>query len=220
MNYYNTMKGQISQNDEGDDEVLHTAEEPRQAAAPLRQGAEGLQKPAETSTELPQEKLRTAAHSIMVRVAVRMFEDVRVSRSPHTITNWCNPNSKGVSRLDCWQDPDDHTYYITQESIERVIAEEVTKGKGISLRQPTNMEREDVQQSAAEIQTIASEVQLPAVEHYEDDRKVRHPGNNKDAELRELRRLAVEQENTIKGKDALIDTFQQGMDKFGPPNRA
>ena len=81
-------------------------------------------------------KEKTDAHSVTVRVAVRMFEDAGVPRSPRTIINWCHPNSKGNGRLDCWQDPDDRAYYITQESIEGVM---VLAGRHGYVQQPTHV---------------------------------------------------------------------------------
>jgi len=183
------------------EDVQQPAAEPQspvpQPAAPVQQPAAKEPRPV---TEFPKLKDKTDAHTVTIRSAVRLFEDAGVPRSPRTIVNWCNPNTEGVSRLDSWQDPKDHAYYITQESIEKVIAEEKAKGKYGNLPQP-----------AAPVQQPAEELQQPAANEPE-----RVPQSDKDegAELRELRRTTFEQGYTIKGKDIVIEQLQQAWDKL------
>ncbi len=70
-----------------------------------------------------------AKYTLTVREAARLFEHRGVARSERSITNWCAPNKDGLSRLACHFDPNDRRYWITPESVERVIAEELAKAK-------------------------------------------------------------------------------------------
>jgi hypothetical protein len=70
-----------------------------------------------------------AKYTLTVREAARLFERRNVARSERSITNWCTPNKDGLSRLACHFDPYDRRYWITPESVERVIAEELAKAK-------------------------------------------------------------------------------------------
>ena len=62
-----------------------------------------------------------------MREAARTFEDASVARTERSIINWCTPNKQGISRLDCYYEPNDHKYFITPQSVERVIEEEKAK---------------------------------------------------------------------------------------------
>ncbi len=158
------MEETLPQQNTGTDSDLPQASEeqpqgsatPRQSADDLQQGSEPVQ---QKPTQFPQMKQRTPAHSIPVRVAVRMFEDAGVPRSPHTITNWCNPNTESIARLDCWQDPKVRSYYITHESIEEVIQEEQKRGRYGNLQQPSDGGAATQQQSAEEGEKTAEEMQ-------------------------------------------------------------
>jgi hypothetical protein len=74
-------------------------------------------------------KERAENHTLTVREAARIFEDTGVARTERSIVNWCGPNKHGISRLDCYFEPNEHRYFITPESVERVIAEERAKAK-------------------------------------------------------------------------------------------
>jgi len=117
-----------------------------------------------------------------VRAAARIFEDAAIPRSPRITVTWCNPNTESVSRLDCWQDPKDRAYYITQESIERAIEEEKAKGRYGSLPQPIHMSAEAAQQPVPQVPQAAEE---------EVDQGSQS-GSDRNSELRELRRLTLE----------------------------
>ncbi len=52
-----------------------------------------------------------------------MFEAAGVARTERSIVNWCQQNALGVVRLDADFDPNERKYYLTQESVERAIAE-------------------------------------------------------------------------------------------------
>jgi hypothetical protein len=41
--------------------------------------------------------------------------------------NWCQHNALGVGKLDAYFDPNERKYFITPESVELAIAEEMAK---------------------------------------------------------------------------------------------
>jgi hypothetical protein len=72
---------------------------------------------------------RSENHIYTVREVARMFENSGVPRTERSITNWCQKDRNGVSRLDCYFDPNERKYYITPQSVERAIEEEKAKTK-------------------------------------------------------------------------------------------
>ena len=72
---------------------------------------------------------RTEAHILTVREAARMFEEAGVARTERSIINWCQPGKLGVPRLDAYYDTNERRYYLTAQSVERVIAEERAKDR-------------------------------------------------------------------------------------------
>lgn len=197
-----------------DSDVPQAPEEQQQGATPTPQAAEAVQQPSAREQRpvaaFPQMMNKTDAHSITIRSAVRIFEDAKISRSPRTIANWCKPNTESVNRLDCWQDPKDHAYYITQQSIEHVIEEETAKGRVSDLPQSIRLHAEEMRQSTASQRRPASQVPRDA-EMESDQVPQSHDDRN---ELRELRRKTVEHEYTIKGKDIVIEQMQKAWDKL------
>jgi hypothetical protein len=86
-----------------------------------------------------------AGCSITVRAAARIFEETGVPRTERAITNWCNRNTRGITRLDCCYNNEERKYYITPESIDRVIKEERKKIQYIEFKDGNtrSMEAED-----------------------------------------------------------------------------
>jgi hypothetical protein len=78
---------------------------------------------------VPKDSERNENHTLTVREAARMFETSGVARTERSITNWCQPNRQGISRLDCYFDPNERRYYLTPQSVETVIQEEIQKTK-------------------------------------------------------------------------------------------
>jgi hypothetical protein len=72
---------------------------------------------------------RKDSHTISVRDAAKMFEAAGVARTERSIINWCWPNRQGLARLDSYFDPNDRKYFITQQSIELAIKEELSKSQ-------------------------------------------------------------------------------------------
>jgi hypothetical protein len=50
-----------------------------------------------------------------------------VARTERSITNWCQPNKSGVARLDAYFDSNDRKYFITPQSVDAAITEELAK---------------------------------------------------------------------------------------------
>ena len=70
---------------------------------------------------------RTESHTLTVREVARIFEEAGVARTERSIINWCQPNPQGVARLDAYYDIEERRWFITRESVQRVIAEERAK---------------------------------------------------------------------------------------------
>lgn len=82
---------------------------------------------SETVRNIPHRSERTEHHTLTVRDAARMFEQADVARTERSITNWCQPDKHGVSRLDCSYDQNEYRWFITRQSVERAIEEEQAK---------------------------------------------------------------------------------------------
>jgi hypothetical protein len=61
-----------------------------------------------------------------------MFEAAGVARAERSIINWCQPNRQGIARLDSYYDPNERKYFITSQSVETVIKEEIHRMKKAS----------------------------------------------------------------------------------------
>ena len=68
-------------------------------------------------------------HTTTIREALKLFEDAGVPRAERTLVKWCGKDATGTGRLDCQLDQNEGRYYITEESIERAIAEEQAKSR-------------------------------------------------------------------------------------------
>jgi hypothetical protein len=76
---------------------------------------------------IPNHSERKENHVLTVHSVARMFEEAGVARTERSVTNWCQLDRNGVSRLDCYYDPNERKYYITPQSVERAIEEERSK---------------------------------------------------------------------------------------------
>jgi hypothetical protein len=101
----------------------------------VRNSSEDVPNASEQSMRNRSESFRTApdcseAHAactITVREAARIFEEAGVPRTERAITNWCNRNARGVTRLDACYNTEERKYYISPNSISKVIQEERKK---------------------------------------------------------------------------------------------
>src|ERR1039458_1305053 len=86
-------------------------------------------KDTEDFGKVPQVAERKETHALTVRETARMFEGAGVARTERSIINWCQPNRQGIARLDSYFDPNERKYYITPQSVEAVIQEEIQRAK-------------------------------------------------------------------------------------------
>ena len=77
--------------------------------------------------KVPQVAERKETHTLTVRETARMFETASVARTERSIINWCQPNRHGIMRLDSYFDPNERKYFITPQSVEAVIQEEIQR---------------------------------------------------------------------------------------------
>jgi hypothetical protein len=83
--------------------------------------------PSASFRSVPKTSERKEDHTLTVREAARLFETAGVARTERSITNWCQPNAQGVARLDAYFDPNERKYFITPQSVERAIQEELAR---------------------------------------------------------------------------------------------
>jgi len=149
-------------------------------------------KDAEDFGKVPQVTERKEDHTLTVRETARMFETAGVARTERSIINWCQPNRQGIARLDSYFDPNERKYYITPQSIEAVIQEEI---------QRANKSNEPP----------VSEPFRSTVEH------VKHPRNvnsTDDQKLNELEREILDLKIANRGKDYLIGELNKERKSF------
>src|SRR5438094_6911764 len=89
----------------------------------------GTPNPSEGFAKFGTPSQRKETHTVSVRDAAKMFEAAGVPRTERSIINWCWPNRQGLARLDAYFDPNDRKYFITQQSIDLAIKEELSKGQ-------------------------------------------------------------------------------------------
>ena len=106
---------------------------------------------------------RKENHTLTVRETARLFEAAGVARTERSVINWCQPNRQGITRLDSYYDPNERKYYITPQSVEAVIQEEIQRAKKSS--EPSISE--PFGSTVAHVKHFKTENNMPL-----DDRKV------------------------------------------------
>jgi hypothetical protein len=86
-------------------------------------------KPSERFRIVRNDSEERESHTLTVREVARLFEAAGVSRTERSITNWCQPNKTGIARLDAYLDPNERKYFITPDSVEAAIQEELAREK-------------------------------------------------------------------------------------------
>lgn len=123
----------------------------------------------------------------------RMFETAGVARTERSIINWCQPNRQGVARLDSYFDPNERKYFITPQSLETMIQEEI--------------QRANKSTNAPDSETFGS-----SVAH------VKHLGNNagpaNDRKLNEFKSANLDLKITNRAKEIVIERMQKERDGF------
>ncbi|SUS08819.1 conserved hypothetical protein [uncultured Defluviicoccus sp.] len=137
------------------------------------------------------------AYTMTVREAARVFEAAGVARTERSIINWCQPNRQGIARLDAFFDENAHKYYLTPQSVERAVEEELAKARAAGTPLP----------NPAEVQAPGAEPVPKRAEAEDLPRK----GSGRWEELeRENRDLQI----TTRAKDYFIEQLQQDRDAF------
>lgn len=138
---------------------------------------------------------RKENHTLTVREAARLFEGAGVARTERSIVNWCQPNRQGICRLDSYFDPNERKYYLTSQSVERVIQEEIQRAKRIPG--PAASE------GFGKVQKDAENLQKPL--------KVSEIDNER---VKELERENLDLKIANRGKDFLIEQMQKERNSF------
>lgn len=139
--------------------------------------------------KVPNVAERRENHTLTVRETARMFESAGVARTERSVINWCQPNRQGIARLDSYYDPNERKYYITPQSVETAIQEEIQRAK-----------------KSAEARTSE-----PFGSHNETVKHFNHPPRTSatdENKLQELEREIIDLKIANRGKDYLIDQLK------------
>ena len=136
-----------------------------------------------------QQRTKQVRLVVTVRETARMFEAAGVARTERSIINWCQPNRQGIARLDSYFDPNERKYYITPQSVEAVIQEEIQRSK--------NSNDVMVSESFGSRVEPVKHAKTMAAENAGDERKVL-----------ELEREILDLKIANRGKDYLIDQLK------------
>ncbi len=147
-------------------------------------------KASELFGNVPKVSERKENHSLTVREAAKRFEAAGVARTERSITNWCQPNRQGISRLDSYFDPNERKYYITPESVELAIAEE--KAKAAKVNEPSE----------------------PVGNVPKDAEKANDASEPDNDRVKELERENLDLKITNRGKDFLIEQMEKERNGF------
>ncbi len=175
------LPGSVPQNAEAPFDVPHISADFRT-----------VPKDAEEFGKVPQAAERKENHTLTVRETARMFEAAGVARTERSVINWCQPNRQGITRLDSYYDPNERKYYITPQSVEAVIQEELQRSKKSS----------EPSASVDFGRTVA---------------RVKHPGNTNIADekrLKELEQEIFDLKIANRGKDYLIGELNKERKSF------
>jgi len=162
-----------------------TSTEVPQVSADFRK----IRKDAESFGTVPQAAERRENHTLTVRETARRFEAAGVARTERSIINWCQPNRQGIARLDGYYDPNDRKYYITPQSVEMAIQEEIQRAK-----KSTEVPASEAFGSRVE---PVKHPQATATAKVMDEKK-----------LQELEREIMDLKIANRGKDYLIDQLK------------
>jgi hypothetical protein len=113
------------------EEVTERAEK-QEAGIPNRSEPQGFEAPEQRTA--PTCSTEHENLTITVREAARIFEEAGVPRTERAITNWCNPNARGIVRLECCYHEGERKYYISPASVQRAIMEERKKMQFVEFR--------------------------------------------------------------------------------------
>ena len=144
---------------------------------------------------VPKVSARTENRTLTVREAAKLFETAGVARTERSIVNWCQPNRQGISRLDSYFDPNERKYYLTSQSVERVIQEEIQRT--MKALEPRAAE------SFRQVPDDAEKQQMAPADWKAEYKRVK-----------ELERENLDLKIANRGKDFLIDQLQKERSEF------
>lgn len=153
---------------------------------------------------------KTEDHTITVREAAKILEDAGIAITERTIINWCNPNRRGVVRLDCYYDESDGKYFITPQSIDRAIKEELHRTGGDTYTQQRPSETRD--QFSEPFRKVSEKPPKDSEVASESFRNTAPPigeVSDREAEIRQLRQELMDTKILNKGKDFFIEQLQK-----------
>jgi hypothetical protein len=146
-------------------------------------------KNAEDFGTVPQIAERRENHTLTVRETARIFETAGVARTERSIINWCQPNRQGIARLDSYYEPNERKYYLTPQSVETAIQEEIQRAKK-SMEVPAS-------------ESFGTPVE--PVKHSPDTATLKAADERK---VQELEREILDLKIANRGKDYLIDQLK------------
>jgi hypothetical protein len=201
QNSYGTVPNASAEfgNVRNDAEGFRTIPNPSERFGNVPQGSEAfrtVRNDSETFQNIDRPSERKENHTLTVREAARMFEAAGVARTERSIVNWCQPNRTGIARLDSYFDPNERKYYLTPESIERAIQEEIQRAK--KPQEPSAAEPFGTVPKASE----------------ETPNPVNHNSENETRRIRELEAEVMDLKIVNKGKDYFIEQMQKERDGF------
>ena len=150
---------------------------------------------AEAFGKVPPVAERRENHTLTVRETARMFETAGVARTERSIINWCQSNRQGIARLDGYYDPNERKYYITPQSVDTVIQEEIQRAKKSN-------------------DSPDSEVFGSSVTHVKQSQTSSTVIDANDRKVQEMEREIVDLKIANRGKDYLIGELNKERKSF------
>jgi len=183
----------------------------------------GLSVDTESGPKIRKLAERTGEHTVTVGEAAKIFEEANLHVTERTIINWCNPNKRGIVRLDGYFDERDGKYFITPRSIQQSIKNESLGGK---VTQPVHSGSSEYQDGVSEPQGKDSEERPNVPEGIPMDSEngsesfssvvgdLLSNGENKDQVIRDLRQRFMDEKILNKGKDYFLEQLQKDRENF------
>ena len=150
---------------------------------------------AEDFGSVPQVADRKENHTLTVRETARMFEAAGVARTERSVINWCQPNRQGITRLDSYYDPNDRKYYITPQSVEAAIKEEIQR----TMKSPEVPDSESFRSPVAHVKHSQTSATASATD---------------EQTVQELEREIMDLKIANRGKDYLIGELNKERKSF------
>jgi hypothetical protein len=152
-----------------------------------------------------------ATYTLTVRAAARIFESRGVPRSERSIQNWCKKVNGEPSRLVCRYDWNDRRFWITPESVDAVIAEEVAKQKLAGARIASGDHEESLPQSPAGFAKVRQDAETVRTAQYAPSSNRNHGEEQSEVTRRiaELERENFDLKVANRAKDQFIEMLRE-----------